>query len=194
VIKPILLDALPYPSADRLVVLWDRTSDGGQLDVTFGTFRELGQRSRSFDALSVMRSWQPTLTGAAEPERLEGQRVSADYFRVLGVLPSFGRDFRDSDDAVNAPRVTIISHALLQRRFDADPSVLGKSILLDGDPFTVIGVLPAEFENVLAPASELWRPLQYDRAVASFEGREWGHHLRLAPPPRREAHRRKQSC
>ena len=179
VVKPILLEALPYPSADRLVMLWDPTSDGAHLDMTFGTFRELEQRSRSFDALSVMRPWQPTLTGAAEPERLEGQRVSAAFFRVLGVQPSMGRDFRDSDDAVNAPSVTIITHGLWQRRFNADPYVLGKSILLDGNPHTVIGVLPAGFENVLAPATELWRPLQYDRSVASFDTREWGHHLRL---------------
>ena len=151
VVKPILLDSLPYPSADRLVMLWDRIPDGSKLDVTFGTFRELEQRSRSFEAMSVMRQWQPTLTEAAEPERLEGQRVTAGFFTVLGVKPALGRDFQESDDAVNAPRVALISHQLWQRRFNGDRAVLEKPMLLDGDPHVVIGVLPAGFENVLAP-------------------------------------------
>lgn len=179
VVKPILLDSLPYPDAGRMMMLWDRTADGSRLDVTFGTFRELEQRSRSFAAPSVLRPWQPTLTGAAEPERLEGQRVTARFFTVLGVRPALGRDFQDADDVVNAAPVTILSNALWQRRFNADRAILGKAILLDGDPYIVIGVLPADFESVLAPTAELWRPLQYDRAVASFDTREWGHHLRL---------------
>jgi putative ABC transport system permease protein len=179
VVKPILLDSLPYPDAHRLVMLWDRTNDGSQLDVTFGTFRELEQRSRSFDALAVMRTWQPTLTGAAEPERLDGQRVTAGFFSVLGLKPELGRDFQEADDAVNAPPVAIISNALWQRWFNSDRAALGKSILLDGAPHTVIGVLPARYESVLSPTAEVWRPLQYERAVASFDGREWGHHLRM---------------
>ena len=90
------------PSA--IVTIWDVGRDGRPLDVTFGTYRELVERSRTFDALAVMRPWQPTLTGAAEPERLDGQRVSANYFRVLGVRPALGRDFRPSDDRAQRSR------------------------------------------------------------------------------------------
>src|SRR5688572_6581741 len=74
-VNPILFDPLPYPAPDRITMISDRATDGSVLDVTFGTFREVTQRSRSFDALAVTRSWAPAITGAAEPQRLDGQRV-----------------------------------------------------------------------------------------------------------------------
>ena len=83
-VNPILFQSLPYPDARRIMMIWD-ISQGLRLDVTFHTYRELTVRSRSFDALAVMRPWQPTLTSEAEPERFEGQNVSASYFHVLGV-------------------------------------------------------------------------------------------------------------
>src|SRR6185503_16137727 len=83
-VKPILIDPLPYPHAERVTMLWETAGDT-RLDGSYALFRGLAERSRSFDAIAVMRAWQPTVTGATEPERLEGQRVSADYLRVLGV-------------------------------------------------------------------------------------------------------------
>ena len=79
-----------------------------------------------------MKPWQPTLTGADQPERLEGQRVSASYFRVLGVAPAFGRDFDAADDRLNGPRVVVISDALWRRRFGGDRGVVGRQLTLDG--------------------------------------------------------------
>src|SRR6266511_3766094 len=73
-VNPILYEPLPFPHADRLATFWDPGPGGSRLDVTFGTYRELGQRSRSFESLAVMKAWQPTLTGQAEPERLDPQR------------------------------------------------------------------------------------------------------------------------
>jgi predicted permease len=177
-VKPILFEPLPYPQASRVAMIWDFRNDGTRLDVTFGTYRELLARSRSFDALAVMRPWQLALTGTAEPERLDGQRVSAGYFRALGVPPALGRDFEAADDQPNGPRVAIISAKLWQRRFGSDPTIVGRQITLDDNSFTVIGVMPRTFENVLAPAAELWAPLQYDPSLP-LQGREWGHHLRL---------------
>lgn len=178
-LSPILFEPLPYPDPDRIVMVWDRRADDSRLDATFGTYRELVERSRSFAALAVMRPWQPVLTGAAEPERLDGQRVSADYFRALGVAPALGRDFRESDDFAGGPAVAILSHGLWQRRFGGDPAIVGSRVTLDGGPYTVVGVMPRTFENVLAPLAEVWRPLQYDASLPSFQGREWGHHLRM---------------
>jgi len=177
-VNPILFEPLPYPHADRILVVSDVTPDGGPLDVTFGTFRELAARSRSFDALAVMKPWQPTASGAGEPERLEGQRVSADYFRVLGVSPALGRSFEPADDQPNGPRVVVLGHALWQRRFGGDASIVGRDIRLDDNPYTVIGVMPATLENVLAPSAALWAPLQYGASFAP-DSREWGHHLRM---------------
>jgi putative ABC transport system permease protein len=175
--KPILVDGLPYPDADRLAIIWDRQG-GEPLDVTFGTYREVVERSRSFQALAVMRPWQPTLSGADEPERLDGQMVSAGYFRVLGIAPAIGRDFQPADDVPGAAPNVIISDGLWRRRLGADIAAIGRPLTLDGRAFIVVGVMPATFENVLAPSTDIWRPLQYDRALPP-NGREWGHHLRM---------------
>jgi putative ABC transport system permease protein len=174
-VNPILFEPLPYPDAGRIMLVWDFRADGSRLDVTFGTYRELVERSRSFDALAVMKPWQPTMTGRAEPERLDGQTVSASYFRVLGVVPVMGRDFEPSDERTGGPGVAIISDGLWQRRFGGDRTVVGRQITLDDDTYSVIGIMPRGFENVLAPGAELWRPLQYDMT----QDRAWGHHLRM---------------
>ena len=80
--------------------------NGSHLDVTFGTYREVSARARSFEALGVMKPWQPTLTGSAEPERLDGQRVSAKYFRALGVMPAIGREFLEAPKRCGDPAAT----------------------------------------------------------------------------------------
>ncbi len=175
-VNPILFEPLPYPQARRVTMLWDRGTAGSRLDVTFGTYRELVERSVSFEAIAVMKPWHPTITGPAEPERFDGQRVSASYFRVLGVQPAIGRDFGQSDDRLNAANVVLISDGLWRRRFAGDAAIVGQPITLDGNAFTVIGVMPRAFDNVLAPSADIWSPLQYDMSL----GRAWGHHLRMA--------------
>jgi putative ABC transport system permease protein len=181
-LKPILLDPLPYPHAGRIMMLWEMRRDGAPRDVTFGTFHGLQERSHSFASMAVMKPWQPAMTGAGQPgripERFEGQRVSADYFRTLGLSPQQGRDFLPSDDRFNGPNVVILSHRLWRRRFDADPAIVGQQVRLDDNLYTVIGVMPPTFENVLAPEAQLWSPLQYDPSLPA-DGREWGHHLRM---------------
>ena len=178
VVNPILFESPPYPEAERIVAVWDNIAAGPPLDVTFGTHRELVERSGSFDAIAVTRPWYPTMTGQAEPERIDGQRVSASYFEVLGVPPALGRDFMPSDDRLHGPRVAILGHGLWQRRFGGDPSIVGRPIALDGDSYLVIGVMPRDFENLRAPSAEIWSPLQYDTSLPA-QGREWGHHLRM---------------
>ena len=173
-VNPILFEPLPYPRADRIAMIRENGRDGSRNDGTFGMYRELAARARSFDAIAVLKPWQPTLTGADQPERFEGQRVSAKYFRVLGVSPIIGRDFEPSDDRLDGPNVVVLSDALWRRRFAGDRTIVGRQIALDGDSYSVIGVMPGGFENVLAPSAELWAPLQYDMS----QGRAWGHHLR----------------
>jgi putative ABC transport system permease protein len=173
-VNPILFESLPYPHAGRIMAIWETTSEHPHSSGTFGMYRGLAERSRSFATIAVLKGWQPTLTGGYEPERLEGQRVSASYFQVLGVLPFRGRDFQLSDDRLNGPNVVILSDALWHRRFAGDPEIIGRQIMLDDNSYEVIGVMPRDFENVLSPAAELWAPLQYDVS----QGRAWGHHLR----------------
>jgi hypothetical protein len=177
-IDPVLLRPLPYPGASRLMMVWERQNDGGRRYVTFGAFRGVQERARSFDALAAMKPWQPSMTGEAQPERLEGQRVTADYFRVFGIGPMVGRDFQAADDVYRGPNVVILSHAFWQRRFAGDRGIIGRQITLDGNAFMVIGVMPANFDNVLEPEAQVWAPLQYNPSLP-IDGREWGHHLRM---------------
>lgn len=177
-VNPILFEPLPYPRADRLVSLWDRGSDGAPLAVTFGTYGELAARAHSFERLAVARSWQPTITGAEQPERFPGQRVSATYFRTLAVAPAFGRDFDAADDRPGGIRVAILSDGVWRRRFGADSAIIGRQVTLDDVKYIVIGVMPRDFENVPSPSAELWSLLQY-AATAPSDGPEWGHNLRM---------------
>jgi len=174
VVYPLLLAPLPYPGADRVATIWEVGSDGAPLDSTFGMEQALAERSRSFEVIALLKPWQPALAGVGEPERLEGERVSASYFRVLGVAPTLGRGFDSTEDRAGGPAVVVLSHALWQRRFGGDPGIVGHAVNLDGVPATVVGIMPEGFEDVLAPHAALWAPLQYGLS----QGRAWGHHLR----------------
>ena len=174
-VNPILFEPLAYPHADRLVMVSDARPDGSRLETAYGTYVELAQRSRSFGAIAATDAWRPAISGDGEPERLVGQQVSAAYFRVLGISPAVGRDFVDADDQRGAAKVVVLSAGLVARRFGGDRHVVGRAILLDGDPYTVIGVMPAGFDNVLESAADVWTTLRMN-PHAVFQSREWGHH------------------
>jgi putative ABC transport system permease protein len=173
-VNPILFESLPYPQADRLVMIQETAGNGAQIAGTFGMYRGLVDRNHSFDSISVFKSWRPTMTGTAEPEQLEAQRASASYFRVLGISPVLGRDFQAVDDRLKGPSVVIISDGMWQRRFGGDRTIIGRQVTLDDNAYTIIGVMPRGFENVVLPSAEVWAPLQYDLSL----GTAWGHHLR----------------
>jgi predicted permease len=183
-VNPILFEPLAYPRADRVVMVSDVRADGSRLETTYGTFVELSQRSRDFEALAASDAWQPALSGDGDPERLVGQRVSATYFRALGIAPMLGRAFTGAEDQPGGANVVIVSAGLAARRFGGAATIIGRVIHLQGDPYTVIGVMPAGFDNVLSPRADVWAPLRLN-AHATFESREWGHHQsivgRLAP-------------
>ena len=176
-VNPILFEPLPYPRSNQIATLSDVASDGTRLAMTFGTYREIVARSRSFSATAVSRVWQPTLTGPSEPERFTGQRVSAGYFATLGVTPALGRDFDAAEDRPGGDMVALISDGVWRRRFGADAAIIGRRVMLDGDQYVIIGVMPANFEDVPGTSSELWTTLRYASVLPS-EGPEWGHNLR----------------
>ena len=180
-VYPILFAPLPYPQPSRIMMVWD-SNEGERSMVTFHTWREVALRNHSFEHTAAADAplWQPAITSTTQPERLDGQRVTADYFRVLGVSPAIGRDFQASDDILNGPKVVILSDELWRRRFQGDGAIVGQQITLDGELWTVIGVMPRSFENLLAPLARIWRPMQYDTEHASnVNTREWGHHLQM---------------
>ncbi|HZS04238.1 MAG TPA: ABC transporter permease, partial [Blastocatellia bacterium] len=168
VINALLLRSLPYPDAGRLVMVTLNDRGGPIGNTSYADYTDWKERSRSFDQLSAIRSWGGTLTGQGEPEMIEGMRVSASYFRTLGISPALGRDFTAAEDRPDTRFVVILSHSLWQRRFNADPAVIGKPVVLTGNTFTVVGVMPRGFEDFLAAnfyqRAEVWAPLGYSPA------------------------------
>src|SRR5262245_19163082 len=167
VVDAVLLRPLPYPSADRLVTIGDRNASGYSSNVGFTTMVDWRERSRSFDQLALMRSWAPTLVVNGEAERLAAVRVSWNYFDMMGVRPALGRSFTAAEDHTNTWRVLILSDSLWRRRFNADPSIVGRTITMNDRQYRVIGVMPASFEPLDAiqdykDAAEMWAQIGYD--------------------------------
>jgi putative ABC transport system permease protein len=179
VAAPVLVQTLPFPDSRRMHAIWDQTQARARVEIAFGTFVEVQERARLIESMAVARIWQPSLMGSGTPERVEGRSVTSEYFRVFGMLPRLGRAFESRDDVPNAPRIAVLSDRLWRRRFGADPAIIGRQITLDGTGYEVAGVMPAAFEHRLMPQVDVWRALQYDRALPSLQGREWGHHLRM---------------
>jgi predicted permease len=178
VVDAVLLRPLPYAAPGRLVTLGDRDPQGFSSEVAFATVMDWRARSRSFESLAMMRFWQPTLVTSGEGERLPGARVSWNYFDVLGVRPALGRGFTVEDDRTDRSRVVLLSDALWRRRFGADPSVLGRTVVMSDREYRVIGVMPASFEPLDAEryyhvTADVWTPLGY--GLADFSCRSCVH-------------------
>ena len=176
VIDPVLIRPLPYAKPDRLVFVWERGRDGSRDNVGYPTFRDFITQSKTIEFAAAIGSWQPTLSGDGTPERVDGDRVSWQYFRTLGVRPELGRDFSADEDVPGRNQVVILSHGLWERRYGADRSIIGRAISINDNPMTVVGVMPASFDNVASPGAQIWRALGY--ANQPFACRTC-HHLRM---------------
>ena len=165
VVKPALLEALPYPYGQRLVLIWERDEGGLGSNLGYATMIDLRDRAPSLDRMAAIGFWSPTWLGISDPTRLAGQMVSSTFFGMVGVVPALGRDFLPDDDRPGSAPVAIISSRLWRERFAADPAAVGRPISLGGNPYTIIGVLPDDFESLLNPGTEIWRPLRYDLSL-----------------------------
>jgi len=163
VVNAVLLRPLPYPNAERLMTIWeDHTRrDGPEREWTSPLgFEDWRDQAKSFDHVVALQGWGPTLTGQGDPEQLVGALVSHNTFEMLGVAPTLGRSFRPEEDQRGAEGVIIISHGLWQKRFGADPSLVGKTISLNGESRMVVGVMPAGFKFPIIANADVWRPIQ----------------------------------
>jgi putative ABC transport system permease protein len=178
VVNAVLLHPLPFAQAERLVWLGGWAGNDKEQGVTPADFLDYREQSRSFAhlAASVSETVPVNLTGSGEPERLHGGLVTANYFELFGVTPALGRTFLAEADQEGGNRVVVVSHGLWVRRFGADPSIIGKPITLDGRNFTVIGVMPPQFQY--PPGAELWQPFGFTASPESaFRSRQF-HMLR----------------
>jgi putative ABC transport system permease protein len=161
VINTVLLKSLPYKEADRLVAVWVKLRKVDQVELSPNAFADYRERSRVFAQFAASERANLNLTGNGEPVRLEGQAVTANLFPLLGASPLFGRTFTPEEDKSDA-RVAVVSYGLWQKRLGGKTDVVGKTILLDGKNYEVIGIMPREFQfpppGTNNTQGEIWVP------------------------------------
>ena len=161
VVNGVLLRSLPYNEVERLVWVWGKWPGGDQGSISAPDFEDYRTRSQSFEHLAAfVNVLIPfNLTEGDEPERIDGYYITANFFQTLGVQPVLGRTFNIEEEQAGRDRVAILSHGLWQRRFGSSQGVIGQSIRINGENFTVVGVMPAGVN--MPKAAELWAPLPF---------------------------------
>jgi putative ABC transport system permease protein len=156
----VLLRALPYPEPNQLAMLWEtRWREGrGDNPVSTADFLDWRRLNQSFSHIAAIAPADVSLTGDGEPVTVSTGVVSGTFFDLVGVHAAAGRTFQKADEVVGQHRVAVLSNGLWQRRFGGEPSVVGRSIILNGNAWQVVGVLPADFQFI-DPDIELWVPM-----------------------------------
>ena len=168
VVNSVLLNPLAYHDPDRLVTVLHY----GNNPVAPANYLDWRDQSRSFDAMAAAEYWSPNLTGVDSPEHITGLRVTQNLFPMLGNTPLLGRTFLPGEDQPGGEHEVVLSYRLWQRRFNGDSQILGKPILLDGQGYTIIGIMPASFQFApfWATHAELWAPLAFAERRSTREG------------------------
>ncbi len=160
VVDALLLRPLPYHEPERLVMLSEKQRDGGRMNIPYPNYSDWRERAQSFEGMASIRNQPLNLTGVDRPAQLRGRTVNWNFFQLLGVRPQLGRLFVAEDDRYGAARTALISNAMWKERFGGDASVIGGKLLLDGESYEVIGVLPPGFEYFRpALADDLYTPI-----------------------------------
>ena len=157
-VNTVLLRPLPYKDPSRLVMLWQRSPAGGGNDISAADFQDWRDRSRSFEQISAVLGSSFNLTEGDQPERISGLRVTASFFTTLGVMPALGGVFGSEEEQPGAARSVLLSDTLWRRRFGGNRKLIGQTIHLDRQAYTVVGVMPPGFE-FFGRDNELWAPL-----------------------------------
>jgi putative ABC transport system permease protein len=160
----VLVRPLPFKEPHRLIKLWqDQTATGySRLELSPANYRDWKRLSTSFEAMACWHSLSANLSGDGDPERFEGYSFSADLLPVLGVQPLIGRGFTPEDDQPGAAGTVILSHGLWLARFGGDPAVLGRRLVLDDEPYQVVGVMPPDF-RFPTRAAQLWTATRFQQ-------------------------------
>jgi predicted permease len=168
----VALQPLPFTDADRVVQLVARRGTTTENIFSSGEFAAIRDRKDAFSSVAAVTGGGFTLTGMGAPELIGGVLVTADYFRVLGITPMLGRGFLASDDVAGAPRTVLVSHRIWANRFASDTSLVGRTIRLEDEPHTVIGVLPPAFEAT-GTEDDLWVPRQLTTEQLTSNSGRW---------------------
>jgi len=155
-----LLRGLPYKSSENLYHIWESTpqKEFAQREFSYPDYQDY-QQNQVFEGIAAYTGGGGIMSGRGEPERVFAPAASGNFFSLLGVDPFLGRTFQPGEDKQGAPRVLVLTYGMWQRRFGGDPNIVGQPLTINGDSYTVVGVLPASFQFALRNA-DLWRPYQ----------------------------------
>ena len=165
VVNAVLLRALPYPHAEQMVWVLEGKLADPKFEGSFSpqNFADMRNRNHSLESYSALSFVSFALSGDRQPEAVNGVLASADFGRVMGLTPALGRWFTAEEDVAGKEHVALIGDGLWKRHFGADVQVVGKSVQLNGEPYTIIGVMPPDY-NFPSPTYEIWAPLALDFA------------------------------
>ena len=166
-VDALLIRALPYTDPDRIVMVWEDAHEAGfpRNTPAPGSYADWTRLNRSFVALAATRGVTANLTGGGVPEQVIGRAVTPQFFTVLGVNPIAGRTFTEAEDTSNV-QVAIISYGLWQRRFGGQPAAIGSSVLMNGNRYEIIGVMPRNFVFRNRDV-DYWIPMAFSPVLAS---------------------------
>jgi putative ABC transport system permease protein len=160
VVNAVLLRPLPYENSDELVQIWGTQPQLDTAPMSPANFLDWREQNRVFERVAAYNGQNFNLSGVDEPERIRATRVSADLFELLRVRPTLGRAFLPEEDQYGNHRVVILSHGLWQRRFGANPEILGKTLTLNDQSYVVVGVMPPDF-SFPRTTTEMWTPIAF---------------------------------
>src|SRR6202046_637001 len=179
IVNGVLLNPLPYPQPDQLITLHESKPNFNTGSISYPNFLDWQEDNRTLSAMAVSRSYSFSLTGFGPAEQAQAQLVTPDFFPILGVKPVTGRTFVRPDDQIGAAPVALISAGFWKRKFGSAPDVVGKSLTLDGMHYTIIGVIPADFDLMVDSfsASEIYVPVvQWNNNLLFNRGAGLGFH------------------
>ena len=175
VVNAVMLTPLNFPDPDRVVMLMNVSPQGSGPAASPAKFMHWRAQSDVLQDVSAFTAGVMNYTGGEFPEQLQSGRVSADFFKLIGARVAAGRTFSADEDLPNAPKVVVLSKTLWQSRFAGDPNVSGRSIALNGEPYTIVGVLDDFDFTEFGASPQVWTPWQFDPNT-----RETGHYFRVA--------------
>jgi putative ABC transport system permease protein len=185
VVNAVLLRPLPWSDPDRAIMIWSRWTAFDKTWVSDGEVNDYRRRASTLAEVAAWDDTQVNLTGDGDPERVPAGSVTANLFSTLGVEPQYGRTFTAAEDVPNGPRLVVLGHGLWQRRYAADPSIIGRAIQINGNAYQVVGimprdfVLPTDFQNPSPTA--LWMPQQWNSGSADHGNHGFYAAARLKP-------------
>jgi hypothetical protein len=175
IVNGVLLNPLPFPHSQELTVLYEHTTNFEKFSISYPNFLDWQRTNSTFASMAAYRHEDFDITGSGEPERVRGGMVSAEFFPILGVEPLLGRLFVRDEDRPGAAPVALLAEGFWQRRFGSARDIVGKQIIMNGDAYTIVGVLPASFhfrafnfagiKDVYVPVGQTKDPFFYHRDV-----------------------------